>query len=63
MEAITKIMDDIQAKMAERFDKEFNEIRFYVDSAYEHGLADGKKQAKKEIIDMIKWEDTNETTS
>jgi hypothetical protein len=53
MEAITKIMDDIQAKMAERFDKEFNEIRFYVDSAYEHGLADGKAQAKTEIINLI----------
>jgi hypothetical protein len=53
MEAITKIMDDIQAKMAERFDKEFNEIRFYVDSAYEHGLADGKEQAKAEIINLI----------
>jgi len=33
MEAITKMMDDIQASMAVRFDKEFNEIRFYVDSA------------------------------
>jgi hypothetical protein len=53
MEAITKIMDDIQAKMAERFDKEFNEIRFYVDSAYEHGLADGKAQARAEIINML----------
>ena len=41
MDEVTKIMDDVQAKMAERFDKEFNEIRFYVDSAYEHGLADG----------------------
>ena len=53
MEAITKMMDDIQTKMAERFDKEFNEIRFYVDSAYEHGLADGKAQAKAEIINLI----------
>jgi hypothetical protein len=53
MEAITKMMDDIQTKMAERFDKEFNEIRLYVDSAYEHGLADGKAQAKAEIINLI----------
>ena len=53
MEAITKMMDDIQASMAVRFDKEFNEIRFYVDSAYEHGLADGKAQAKAEIINLI----------
>jgi hypothetical protein len=53
MEAITKIMDDVQATMAQKFDKEFNEIRFYVDSAYEHGLADGKAQAKAEIINLI----------
>jgi hypothetical protein len=53
MDEVTKIMDDVQAKMAERFDKEFNEIRFYVDSAYEHGLADGKEQAKAEIINLI----------
>ena len=53
MEAITKIMDDIQAKMAERFDKEFNEIRYFVDEAYELGLADGKAQAKAEIINLI----------
>lgn len=56
MDEVTKIMDDVQAKMAERFDKEFNEIRFYVDSAYEHGLADGKEQAKAEIINLIKGE-------
>ncbi len=53
MEAITKIMDDVQATMAQKFDKEFNEIRFYVDSAYEHGLADGKAQARAEIINML----------
>ena len=53
MDEVTRIMDDVQAKMAERFDKEFNEIRFYVDSAYEHGLADGKEQAKAEIINLI----------
>jgi flagellar biosynthesis/type III secretory pathway protein FliH len=68
MDEVTKIMDDVQAKMAERFDKEFNEIRFYVDSAYEHGLADGKEQgyvrglkegeenAKALIVAMIKGE-------
>jgi len=53
MEAITKIMDDVQATMAQRFDKEFNEMRFFIDSAYEHGLADGKEQAKAEIINLI----------
>jgi hypothetical protein len=53
MEAITKIMDEIQASMAVRFDKEFNEMRFFIDSAYENGLADGKAQAKAEIINLI----------
>jgi hypothetical protein len=52
-EPIQKIMDEIQATMALKFDKEYNEIRFYVDSAYEHGLADGKEQAKAEIINLI----------
>jgi hypothetical protein len=52
-EAITKLMDDVQAKMAERFDKEFNEIRIYVDSAYEQGVREGVAKAKTEIINMI----------
>ena len=46
-------MDELQASMAVRFDKEFNEMRFFIDSAYEHGLADGKEQAKAEIINLI----------
>jgi hypothetical protein len=53
MTTVNKIMDELQASMAVRFDKEFNEIRFFIDSAYEHGLADGKEQAKAEIINLI----------
>ena len=53
MTTVNKIMDELQASMAIRFDKEFNEIRFFIDSAYEHGLADGKEQAKAEIINLI----------
>jgi hypothetical protein len=53
MATVNKIMDELQASMAIRFDKEFNEIRFFIDSAYEHGLADGKEQAKAEIINLI----------
>jgi hypothetical protein len=53
MTTVNKIMDELQASMAVRFDKEFNEMRFFIDSAYEHGLADGKEQAKAEIINLI----------
>ena len=52
-EPIQKIMDEIQAQMAQKFDKEYNEIRFYIDSAYEHGLADGQAIAKTNIINLI----------
>ena len=53
MTTVNKIMDELQASMAQRFDKEFNDMRFFIDSAYEHGLADGKEQAKAEIINLI----------
>jgi hypothetical protein len=38
MEATTKIIEEVQKGMAERYDKEFNEIRYFVDEAYELGL-------------------------
>jgi hypothetical protein len=57
MVKIEALAEELQKVMAQRYDKEFNEMRFFIDSAYEHGLADGKKQAKQEIIDMIKWEE------
>ena len=59
MATIDSLMEDLQKDMAIRYDKEFNEIRFYIDSAYEHGLADGKTQAKVEIINLIQG-DQNE---
>ena len=52
-----KIKDDLQASMAQRFDKEFNDMSVLLDKAYALGLEVGKKQAKQEIIDMIKWEE------
>ena len=52
-----ELMNEIQKAMAQRYDKEFNEIRFYVDSAYEKGLIDGKSSAKAEIINLIKGGD------
>jgi hypothetical protein len=54
--ATTKIIEEVQKGMAERYDKEFNEIRYFVDEAYELGLADGKAQAKTEIINLINGE-------
>jgi hypothetical protein len=51
-----ELMNEIQKAMALRFDKEFNEIRFYIDSAYEKGLAEGKTRARAEIINLIQGE-------
>ena len=58
--ATTKIMEEVQKGMAERYDKEFNEIRYFVCEAYsqgvEAGLKQGKDLAKQEIINMINGE-------
>jgi flagellar biosynthesis/type III secretory pathway protein FliH len=51
--ATTKIIEEVQKGMAERYDKEFNEIRYFVDEAYELGLAEGRAKAKAEIINLI----------
>ena len=56
MIATSKLLEEVQKGMAERYDKEFNEIRYFVDEAYELGLADGKAQAKAEIINLINGE-------
>ena len=53
MVKIEALAEELQKVMAQRYDKEFNEMRFFIDSAYEHGLADGKAQAKAEIINLI----------
>ena len=53
MDELDKIMEEVQKDMAVRYDAEFNKIRFYVDTAYSHGLSDGRTQAKQEIIDLI----------
>ena len=51
--ATSKIMEQVQKGMAERFDKEFNEIRYFVDEAYELGLEHGRANARTEIINLI----------
>ena len=48
-----KIIEELQKSMAQRYDKEFGEMKYFIDSAYENGLADGKAQAKAEIINLI----------
>jgi hypothetical protein len=48
-----KIKDDLQASMAQRFDKEFNEMSALLDKAYALGLEDGALKAKAEIINLI----------
>jgi hypothetical protein len=53
MATIETLAEELQKTMALRYDKEFNEMRFFIDGAYEHGLADGKAQAKAEIINLI----------
>jgi hypothetical protein len=54
--ATTKIIEEVQKGMAERYDKEFNEIRYFVDEAYALGLEDGALKAKAEIINLINGE-------
>jgi flagellar biosynthesis/type III secretory pathway protein FliH len=57
MIATSKLLEEVQKGMAERYDKEFNEIRYFVDEAYsrgvEAGLKQGKDLAKQEIINLI----------
>jgi hypothetical protein len=53
MTTVNKIMDELQASMAQRFDKEFNEMSALLDKAYALGLEDGALKAKAEIINLI----------
>jgi hypothetical protein len=48
-----QIKNDLQASMAQRFDKEFNDMSALLDKAYTLGLEDGALKAKAEIINMI----------
>jgi hypothetical protein len=48
-----KIKDNLQTSMAQRFDKEFNDMSVLLDKAYALGLEDGALKAKAEIINMI----------
>jgi hypothetical protein len=55
MEAIKQKLAEV---LQEKYDKEFADMAHLLSDAYLLGLEEGKKQAKKEIIDMIKWEET-----
>ena len=51
-----KIIEDLQRSMAQRYDKEFNDMKYFIDIAYAKGIADGVTQAKSDIINMIQGE-------
>jgi hypothetical protein len=48
-----KLKDDLQVTIAQRFDKEFNDMSALLDQAYALGLEDGALKAKAEIINLI----------
>lgn len=52
-----KFREELQQKMAIRYDTELEEIMDLIERSYQEGIIDGKKQTKQEIIDMIKWEE------
>ena len=53
METINNVMDEVQKDMATRYDAEFNKIKFYVDTAYELGLNDGRRITKTEMLRFL----------
>jgi hypothetical protein len=55
---MSELKEELQKLMAEIFEKQFNDASELIDRAYARGFADGRTSAKKEIIDMIKWEET-----
>lgn len=54
MEAIKNRLTEVLQK---KYDMEYAEMSHLISDAYALGLEVGKKQAKQEIIDMIKWEE------
>jgi len=48
-----KLKDDLQATIAQRFDKEFNDMSALLDQAYALGIEDGALKARAEIINLI----------
>ena len=48
-----KIIEELQKSMAQRYDKEFGEMKYFIDIAYAEGLANGITQAKSDIINLI----------
>lgn len=54
MEVIKNRLADVLQK---KYDMEYAEMVHLISDAYALGTQDGKKQAKQEIIDMIKWEE------
>ena len=47
------IKEELQKKMAIRYDAEFTQITDFIERAYAQGLEDGRASAKTEIINLI----------
>ena len=48
-----KIKEELQKKMAIRYDAEFTQMVDFIEQAYVQGLEDGALKAKAEIINLI----------
>ena len=52
-----KIKEELQKKMAIRYDAEFTQMLDFIEQAYVQGIEDGRSSAKAEIINLIKGDD------
>jgi hypothetical protein len=48
-----KFREELQKKMAIRYDTELEEIMDLIERSYQEGVVDGKANAKAEIINLI----------
>jgi hypothetical protein len=48
-----RIKEELQKKMAIRYDAEFTQMADFIEQAYVQGIEDGKASAKAEIINLI----------
>lgn len=48
-----KFREELQQKMAVRYDTELEEVMDLIERSYQEGIIDGKASAKAEIINLI----------
>ena len=48
-----KFREELQQKMAIRFEAEFTQVSDFIERAYAQGIEDGRSSAKAEIINLI----------